>query len=510
MDDSFHRLFERIRKLRVLVVGDLILDRYIWGNIDRVSPEAPVGILHVRSENETLGGACNVAANLAHLGVRAKLVGVVGNDPEGKKIRSLLKTAGIPATGVLTDPNRPTTKKTRLIAQNQQLLRIDRESVESLSHRMEEQIGRAIRKEMERVQGVVVSDYGKGVLTDSLLSLIFKEARRRGISSIVDPKGKDFKKYRGVTVITPNQKEAAIAAGIDIKKEADFHSAARRLFQLTDAGAVMITRGPGGISLFEKGGTRSQFPAEAKQVYDVTGAGDTVVAVFGAACFAGAGLGESARLANVAAGIQVGKLGTAVVTRSEIEHYLETQTLYGREKIVVRQELLQRIGPIRAGRKKIVFTNGCFDLLHIGHIKYLQKARSLGDFLVVGLNSDESVRRLKGPARPLIDEVERSHILAALDCVDLVVIFSEDTPLNLIRAVRPDVLVKGADYTVEEVVGHDEVSRWNGRVELVPLVKGKSTTEIIRRIADIHSRSNPSSPSALPPKSSKKEVRPEP
>jgi D-beta-D-heptose 7-phosphate kinase/D-beta-D-heptose 1-phosphate adenosyltransferase len=291
-------------------------------------------------------------------------------------------------------------------------------------------------------------------------------------------------------VITPNQKEAALASGVEIRGESDYPAAARRLFERTGAEAILITRGPEGISLFQKGETHHHFPAEAKQVYDVTGAGDTVVAAFGAAFFSGARAEDAVRLANVAAGIQVGKLGTAVVSRSEIEHYLETRSLRGRDKIVDLPELLQRIGPLRGQKKKIVFTNGCFDLLHIGHIKYLQKAKTLGDCLIVGLNSDDSVRRLKGDNRPVIDEVERSHILAALDCVDLVVIFPEDTPLTLIRKIKPDVLVKGADYKIHEVVGHKDVLRWNGRVELVELVKGKSTTEMIRRISQLHNSTN--------------------
>lgn len=381
---------------------------------------------------------------------------------------------------------RPTSKKTRVIAANQQIVRIDRETKVDISAGLEERILAFIEERGREFQVILISDYAKGVLTPKVLAGINAIARRIGVPVAVDPKGSDYTRYRGATILTPNRKEAEIASGIAIVNEESLKEAARILLADIDLDALLITRSEKGMSLFCRGGDMVHIPTVAREVYDVTGAGDTVLAVASLALACGWEFSDAARLANVAAGIAVGKVGTSTVSPMEIIDEVSHSHRDNDAKIKNLDVLATIVSAEKAKGKRIVFTNGCFDLLHVGHVRYLQKARTFGDLLVLGLNSDASVRRLKGEKRPLIGEEERAHILAALDCIDYLIIFDEDTPLRLIETLKPAVLVKGGDYTPAEVVGKDLVESYGGRVELVEFVDGKSTTNIIEKILNTY------------------------
>lgn len=473
-----------LKSKRIMVIGDLILDEYIWGNIDRISPEAPVGILESRSENAALGGAANVANNLKALGCKVEILGVVGADEKGKKLKRILREKRIGYSGVIEDHDRPTTNKIRVIAHNQQILRVDRESRKEIRISIRKKLLNSILDLLINVDGIICSDYGKGIITANLIKELVSAASKLNKKIIADPKGLDYTKYRGISILTPNKKEASESAGIKIESESDLTKTADKLFDQFGGEGLLITRGDEGISLFRKDTPSIHVSTVAKEVYDVTGAGDTVISVFGMAYFNGVNIVDAVRLANIAAGIEVGKVGTSVVTRNEISNYIENNDTGERKKILDLAELAQVISRAKNKGEKIVFTNGCFDLLHIGHIKYLSRARSLGNILIIGLNRDKSIRELKGPKRPLIGEIERASLLAALDCVDYVVLFSEMTPEKLIKTLKPDVLVKGGDYSVDEVVGKSIVEGYGGRVELVPIVKGMSTSGIVKKIIE--------------------------
>ena len=477
-------LFARARDIRALVIGDLMLDEYLWGKAERISPEAPVQVVDIVREDIRLGGAGNVANNLVALGCRVSVLSVIGADENGTILRHAFSGKGVDVAAVFEDPMRKTSKKTRVIAAHQQIVRIDRESREPLSAEFEQKLVNFLAERGGEYQVILVSDYLKGVLTDEVLAAIMAAGRRAGIPVVIDPKGNDYRKYRGATILTPNRKEAEIASRIRIDSDETLGKAAAALLGEEDLTALLITRSEEGMSLFEASGRMSHIPTVAREVFDVTGAGDTVLAVMGLALACGCGFEVSARLANLAAGIAVGKLGTSIVTPTEIINEAGHEHRDSTSKIKNREVLAALIAEEKKKGKRVVFTNGCFDLLHAGHVKYLQKARSLGDLLVLGLNSDASVRRLKGEKRPLIGEEERSHLLAALDCIDYVVIFDEDTPLQLIESLRPLVLVKGGDYIPEGVVGRELVESYGGRVELVEFVDGKSSTNIIERVLE--------------------------
>lgn len=475
-------LFNRAREVKLLVVGDLMLDEYLWGKTDRISPEAPVQVVEVTREDLRIGGAGNVINNLVALGCQVAALSVIGGDDNGTLLQKAFTGKGVDISGVFEDPMRTTSRKTRVVAANQQIVRIDRETREPLSLEFEERICGFINERKGEFNAILISDYAKGVLTPRTLEGVISAARGMNIPVVVDPKGKDFTRYSGASVLTPNRKETEIASGITIKEERDFAEAARIILKDVDLEALLITRSEQGMSLFGREGETINIPTKAREVFDVTGAGDTVLAVLGLALACGRGYADAAELANVAAGIVVGKIGTSTVSPAEIieatgSGHRDTDT-----KIKNLDVMAGIVNGEKAKGKKVVFTNGCFDLLHAGHVKYLQMARSLGDFLVLGLNSDTSVRRLKGEKRPLIGEAERAHILAALDCVDYLVIFDEDTPLRLIEALKPDILAKGGDYTPDRVVGKDVVESSGGRVELIEFVDGKSTTGIIEKI----------------------------
>ena len=475
-------LFNRARDVRLLVVGDLMLDEYLWGKAERISPEAPVQVVEVTREDVRLGGAGNVINNLVALGCQVIACSVIGGDENGTMLQRAFTGKGVDVNGVFQDPMRATSKKTRVVAANQQIVRIDRESKEFISAEFEERILEFISEREGQFKAILISDYAKGVLTPKTLEGIISIARKMKVPLVVDPKGMDYGKYRGASILTPNRKEAEIAAGISIVDEQSLNAAARTLLDDVDLEALLITRSEQGMSLFLRGGETVHIPTVAREVYDVTGAGDTVLAVLGLALACGRDYADAAQLANVAAGIAVGKVGTSTVSPAEIIDAVGHGHRDSETKIKNLDVLAAIVETEKAKGKKVVFTNGCFDLLHAGHVKYLQKARSFGDLLVLGLNSDASVRRLKGDKRPLINEAERGHILSALDCVDYVVIFHEDTPLKLIETLKPAVLVKGGDYTPDSVVGKEIVESYGGRVELVEFVDGKSTTNIIEKI----------------------------
>lgn len=475
---SVKRFLETTNKPRILVVGDIILDEYWWGNINRISPEAPVSVVDLATETFTLGGAGNVAKNLSALGSQVALVGVIGADEKGDKIKKSLADLNIDSQGVIVDPGRPTISKIRIMAQNQQVIRVDREERKDVSPEISMIIMNSIRESLSSVSGVIVSDYNKGLLNKEILRSIITECRLNNKKIFVDPKGRDFSKYCQANYLTPNKREAEIASGITIHTEEDLVQVAKTFINYLSLEGLLITRGREGMSLFAPGTEPIHIPAQIKEVYDVTGAGDTVISVFSYLILADADPLEAAKIANLAAGIVVGKLGAAVPQLAEILNFVDGE----RDKVILLEELLPLIARKRTEGRRIVFTNGCFDLLHVGHIKYLQKAKKMGDILIVGLNSDTSVKALKGINRPLISEKERAQLLAALDCIDHIVLFSELTPLNLISKIKPDILIKGGDYRPEEVVGKEIVDSYGGKVELVPYLEGFSTSQIISEI----------------------------
>lgn len=476
-----HNLWPR-NPIRVLVVGDVMCDTYLSGHVSRISPEAPVPVFESTEKRHVLGGAANVAANLRALGCEVRLAGVVGDDVTGRYVREQLRAQGIADGLLVQDAGRPTTEKTRLIARHQQLVRLDHESRLPLPPGLVAQTLAGAESILAEVDGLVCSDYDKGFCTPDLLAPLFAKAKAANLPIFVDPKTRDFARYRGATVLTPNLAEVRHATGAPVEDETSLTIAVESLLRQSEAQALLVTRGEAGMSLFHPPQAPQHLPAHTRDVYDVTGAGDTVIAAFAAAAIGGLSYAEAARLANVAAGIVVGKAGTAVVCREELEAHLQARNAPWQSKLRTCDELSRTLQQHRQRGERIVFTNGCFDLLHGGHVHYLQQARAIGDCLVVALNDDASVRLLKGNERPLRPQDERARVLAALACVDYVVLFGEATPLALIKSLKPDVLVKGGDYTLETVVGREEVEASGGSVHLIPYVEGVSTTELVARI----------------------------
>ncbi len=480
---DLHSLIDALAGSRILVVGDIMLDRFTRGRVERVSPEAPIPVLRVLNEATMPGGAGNVAANLAALGARTQLVSVVGDDAAGRELSALVAGLLGSADGILTVAGRPTTTKTRFIAGGQQLLRADAETDAPLPDADGARLLALVAERLPDAGILVLSDYGKGVLTPDLTASMIELAHAAGVRVLVDPKGRDYRRYRGAFCITPNAGELAEATGMPARDDAGVIAASRALLSDCGIGAVVATRSEQGMSVVPAAGPVIHLRAQAREVFDVSGAGDTVVAVLAAAIASGAGLADAAMLANIAAGIVVAKVGTATVRPSELRDGagLTLATGQGGKRVTLDRAVEQAERWRRQGLR-VGFTNGCFDLLHPGHVSLIAQARAACDRLVLGLNSDESVRRLKGPTRPVQNEASRATVLSALGDVDLVVVFGEDTPLDLIRALRPDVLVKGADYTVDTVVGAGEVQGWGGRVVLAELTEGQSTTGTIARM----------------------------
>lgn len=473
-------------KGRVLVVGDLMLDRYVAGTVDRVSPEAPVPVMRVDRETEMPGGAGNVARNVASLGGRAALVGLIGGDAAGARLTELLAVEERLTLHPVACPDAPTTVKTRYLASGQQLLRAD---VEGAAAPPPDVLSRIVDRAVAELPGAdvaVLSDYAKGVLSAGVVAEIVAAAASAGVPVIVDPKSPDLARYRGAFLVSPNRDELSRATGTAIEDDRSAAAAAGKAVTEAGVGAVLVTRGAQGMTLVVAGEAPLHLRTRARQVFDVSGAGDTAVATVAAALAAGHGLEEAAALANVCAGIVVGKVGTATVDAGELAAALRAGAPPDPEgpggKIVSRRAACDRIAGWRRRDKRVAFTNGCFDLIHPGHVSLLEQARAAGDALIVGLNSDASARRLKGAGRPVQTAAARASVLAGLSAVDLVVEFGEDTPLSLIEAIRPDVLVKGADYAEEDVVGGDLVKSYGGRVVLAGLAEGHSTSGTIGRI----------------------------
>ena len=481
LNSTLNLLEHTSSQLKILVIGDIMLDRYIHGDVDRISPEAPVPVIRHARRYERAGGAANVAMNLAGLGCQTFLAGFWGSDTEQIELAAILTRANIDTTGVVSS-SLPTISKTRIVGRNQQLLRLDIESREAPPEVESRRLIDRVTELVTKVHAVILSDYAKGALSNELCGAVIHAGRAAGIPILADPKTPDFSKYSGATTVCPNLGELALATGIPAHQTEALLAAGQALAVEHDFQFLTVTMSENGISLLRRD-SRYHSPARAREVFDVSGAGDTVIATL-AACLAGGLQVETAvELANLAAGIVVSKVGTVPIARHELVAVLtpSTGTTAG-EKILDLDRIKLRVAEWRASGETIVFTNGCFDLLHVGHITLLEECRRFGSKLVLGLNADASICRLKGPSRPIVGERERARVMAALGAVDAVVLFSEDTPLELIRAIRPDVLVKGGDYTIDTVVGHEDVVAGGGRVEIIPTVEGFSTTNIVKKL----------------------------
>jgi D-beta-D-heptose 7-phosphate kinase / D-beta-D-heptose 1-phosphate adenosyltransferase len=480
-------LVGRFQGVPVLLVGDLMLDRYLWGDVSRISPEAPVPVLRVTREEVRLGGAGSVLSNVAVLGASPRFVGLVGQDPAGDAVLDLFRKLGVPTDGLVRDGSQPTTQKTRLIARTQQMLRLDHDASGAIGPELERRLLELALERLDGCAAVLVSDYGRGVLSGGLCRTLAAEARRRRIPVLADPhRDAPFDRYQGVSCVTPNRNETHRATGIRADDEPTRLQAARALIEKLGLDYATVTLDKDGIYLLRRGEAKGQlFPAKARAVYDVAGAGDMVLAVLGLSIAAGAGHEDAVRLANIAAGLEVERVGVSPITPEELETELRSDAppVLMRKIVHKPAQVAAKVAEYRRKGQTVVFTNGCFDLLHAGHVHFLQGCRAQGDVLIVGLNTDASVRSLnKGPERPVLRLEERAAVLAGLEAVDLVVPFDEPTPIALIEAVHPDVLCKGEDYRLKPVVGRELVEGWGGRVELIPLLPGMSTTHIVERI----------------------------
>ena len=472
------------RGSRVFVLGDVMLDRYVYGHVERISPEAPIPVLHHQSEKVMLGGAANVARNIIALGGEALLVGALGDDSDGDLVAGPL-IAGDRIDGrFVRVPGHPTTTKVRYVSGGQQIMRLDMERRFHISAQDIEAICGWLLEAAESVSAVVLSDYAKGVVAPAVIRRVVDIARARRIPVVIDPKSRDVARYAGATVLTPNAAEAALIAGVEPVDDAHAETAAKILHERAKVEAIVLTRGAHGMTVYDPGESEGAFthvPTAAPEVFDVSGAGDTLVAALALALACGASVTTAARIGNAAAGIAVGKRGTAVVHARELSVALGGARAGDDPKIVDNETAAAVVADWQAHGLKVGFTNGCFDLLHPGHVELLKRSRAACDRLVVALNADASVRRLKGETRPVQNEHARSVVMAAIDNVDLVTLFDEDTPLRLIELLKPDYLIKGADYTIATVVGADLVRSYGGKVILVPLERGHSTTSIIAR-----------------------------
>ena len=467
------------KKPNILVIGDLMIDHYLWGSCDRISPEAPVQVVNVKKESSVLGGAGNVINNLVTLGSVVDVISVIGNDSVANELKSLLEKIDVPTSNLVVENNRKTSKKSRLIASQQQVLRYDMESIDDINENSHKQIIQTLEKNIDKYSSIILSDYGKGVLTTNLTKEIIKIANKNNIKVLVDPKGKDYSKYKGSYTLTPNKKEAMEATNIDIKDESSLIEALKSLKTQCSLEVSLITLSEQGIAIFDDELTIK--PTVAREVYDVTGAGDTVIASIAFALGNNLDIKDAIYFANLAAGVVVGKIGSATTTLDEIYEYeYSLHKSNSTSHIKTFDEIKTLSSKLHSQGKKIVFTNGCFDILHVGHVKYLEVAKSYGDVLILGLNADSSVRKLKGPTRPINTQEDRAYILASLESVDYVVIFEEETPYELIKLIKPHVLVKGGDYEGKEVVGQDIADE----LKLVQFVDGKSTTNTIKRIQE--------------------------
>ncbi len=479
-------LIEGLGSPRIVLIGDFMLDRYVHGDTERVSQEAPVPVLKVlRSESRT-GGAGSVAVAVMALGGQVACVGVIGEDAVGEELNSLLLSAAVQTSSLVRVPNRPTTLKTRYVglAQHknpQQIIRVDDEMTDDLPEEIQRSVRAGARSLLTDKPTLALQDHDKGVLTDTNTPQIISDAREAGCAVIVDPALiADYRRYRGATLLAPNRYEAALATGIEITDAESLKRAGGQILLMADAEAVMITLDAEGIFLLTRDGEGRRFAGRPRKVYDGTGAGDAVLAAVAVALGSGCDFAQAAELANLAGGLEVERFGVVPITRAELIDELRRMIGLRGGKVMLRERLCEELARRKTRAETIVFTNGCFDLLHMGHIRYLQQARELGSALVVAINSDESVQRLKGPGRPVIGQDERAEMLSAMECVDYVTIFDEDTPIPLLELLRPDLLVKGG--TTRKVVGREVVEGYGGKVLTLDLIEGLSTTEIIDKI----------------------------
>ena len=473
-----------------LVIGDIMLDHYVSGDVKRLSPEAPVPIVNVNGYVYKIGGAGNVALNLSGLGINTYIVGEIGNDGPGEILKDLFKESGISTKHIIKKKG-STTTKTRIMSGQQQMVRLDYDEISTGPSQTE------LKKILKIISSgpsvIIISDYEKGFLTSSLLTNIIKAANKKNIPVLVDPKGKDLEKYRGATALTPNKKEAYSLANLTDKDQNILDVSLKKIIKKYDFNFIAMTQGDFGIKYITSNKVE-EFPTRAsEQVFDVSGAGDTVIATLAASIVANLPLKDSFELANLAAGVVIRKIGTMPIERNELLIELHSLTSINTIKKVIgsKEDLLGQVKTLREnnsgqnGKKKLLvgFTNGCFDILHAGHVTYLAKAKEQVDLLIVALNSDSSVRKIKGPDRPIIGEADRALVLCALESVGSVILFDETTPINLIKLIKPDVLFKGNDYTIKNVVGAKEIKQWGGKVILVPVVEGRSTTKIIKKLS---------------------------
>ncbi len=492
MSENLVHILSNIGKPNILLVGDFMLDKYVWGEVNRISQEAPIPVLNVTSEEIRPGGAGSVANNLAHLGANVFCYGVIGNDNEGRLLLDNLNNLGVDTEGIVQDSDRPTTVKVRMMGHLQsagkgiqQLLRIDYENTHDLEEEKQEEIINKIEGKIQQVDVVLISDMNKGLLSRRILDAVIKSGRDNNVPVIVDPGlTKDYGIYRGATAITPNRFETKLSTGIKITDVNSMKSAGKKLLEENLFEYIIITADKDGMFLYSRDGKCKLIPTVPKDVYDVSGAGDMVLSVFGFVVGSKNSFEDAAMIANIAAGVEVGKIGAVPITKSEILSELMggSNPLY--TKIKVLDELEEILNSHRKENKKIVFTNGCFDILHIGHIEYLKFSRRQGDVLVIGLNTDRSVREQKGDKRPFVSEDERARLISALEDVGYVTLFDELTPEKLIRRIKPDVLVKGEDWKEKGVVGREFVESYGGKVILAPFVKDVSTTDIVSRILE--------------------------
>jgi D-beta-D-heptose 7-phosphate kinase/D-beta-D-heptose 1-phosphate adenosyltransferase len=469
---------------RVACVGDLMVDRYVYGDVTRVSPEAPVPVLKRNRELVMLGASGNVARNVAALGGEVSLVGLVGGDAEGHEALRLVGDEFGVEGYLVTDADRPTTLKTRFVSGGQQLLRVDLEAARPVSGDVEQRLVRTIRDAAKGAGAILLSDYGKGVVTDAVIAVCREAAAQSGGKLVVDSKARSFARYGPVDLIKPNAAELANATDLPTETDPQIEVALVRALELWETKAILVTRASKGISLAVRGEAVRHFPTAAREVFDASGAGDTTLAALGLALAADASLEDAIAFAQLASGVAVGKIGTATVSPDElVEAAISAHFAPAEAKVATASRMVEEVARWRAKGLRIGFTNGCFDILHKGHVAYLAQARTWCDRLIVGLNSDESVRALKGEGRPVNDLESRALVLAGLGGVDLVVPFEEATPVKLIEAAKPDVLIKGADYTEDQVVGGDLVKSWGGEVKLAEIVEGYSTTAAIARMS---------------------------
>ena len=464
---------------KILVVGDLMIDYYLWGTSNRISPEAPVQIIDINNESKTLGGAGNVVNNLQSLGAKVDVISVIGDCKISDEIKELVNSIDVNTNYLIQENGRISSKKTRIISSQQQVIRYDIESTDEISLESEKKINLILKKIITNYDIVLLSDYGKGVLTEQLTQSLITLSNENGIKVLADPKGHDYSKYNGAFLLTPNKKEASEATKISIEDDESLEKAIKKLKSQVGLDVSLITLSEEGIAVYEN--SLNIYPTVSREVFDVTGAGDTIIAALGFALAGNLDINESVRIANIAAGIVVGKVGSATTSVDEIIDYESSiKSLSSNIKIKNLQEISIIAEKLKSKSKKIVFTNGCFDLLHSGHIKYLEEAKSFGDILILGLNSDKSVKILKGENRPINNEIDRAQIIAGLESVDYVIVFDEEDPYELIKGIKPNILVKGGDYKNKNVVGEDIVEE----LQIVKFHKNQSTTKLIAKIKD--------------------------